>query len=91
MITLIPPADGPLVGEIAMTVGPVWLKKTVAAPMPLSFSGAPMSAVVPSAESATDVPWLGRPTVPAPTSFNPCWAQTPPLRVQTHAAPVARG
>jgi hypothetical protein len=27
------------------------------------------------------------PTAPEPTSFVDCWVQTPPFRVQTHAAP----
>ena len=30
----------------------------------------------------------GVPTARVPTSFDPCWVQTPPLRVKTHAAPV---
>ena len=29
------------------------------------------------------------PTAPVPTSLAPCWVQTPPLRVQTHAAPAS--
>ena len=29
-----------------------------------------------------------RATTPVPTSFAPCWLQTPPLRVKTHAAPL---
>ena len=45
-------------------------------------------AVLPSADSATDMPWRALPTAPVPTSFLPCCVQTPPLRVNTHAAPV---
>jgi hypothetical protein len=45
-------------------------------------------AVLPSPDSATDWPWAAAPTAPVPTSFEPCWVQTPPLRVKTHAAPV---
>src|SRR5262249_61710974 len=55
---------------------------------------APTMAVSPSAESATDIPWpkaaAGSPSLrtPLPTSLLPCWLQTPPLRVNTQAAPV---
>ena len=31
---------------------------------------------------------LSGPTAPEPTSLGPCWVQTPPLLVQTHAAPA---
>src|SRR5947209_5869886 len=50
--------------------------------------GPPTMAVLPSAESATDVPWRAFPTAPLPTSFLPCCFQTSPLRADTHAAPV---
>src|SRR6478672_3909416 len=50
--------------------------------------GPPMSAVLPSADSASDMPWLAAPTAPEPTSFLPCCDQIPRLRVNTHAAPV---
>src|SRR5438876_43752 len=45
-------------------------------------------AVLPSAERATEVPWPAFPEAPEPTSLVPCWVQTPPLLVQTHAAPT---
>src|SRR6266446_2439004 len=45
--------------------------------------------MLPSAESATDVPWRALPTAPVLTSLLPCCAQTPPVRVNTHAAPTA--
>ena len=45
-------------------------------------------AVLPSADSATETPCLAFPTAPVPTSLLPCWVQTPPLRVKTHAAPT---
>src|SRR5580765_656848 len=48
----------------------------------------PTMAVYPSADSATDRPCNALPTAPVPTSFNPCWLHTPPLRVYTHAAPA---
>src|SRR5262245_55926030 len=58
---------------------------THAAPvLPLS-DHPPTMAVLPSAESATDMPWRAFPTAPVPTSFLPCCLQLPPLRVNTHA------
>src|SRR5437588_3577397 len=33
-------------------------------------------------------PWKALPTAPVPTSLFPCWVQTPPLRVNTQAAPT---
>src|SRR3984893_1930492 len=50
--------------------------------------GPPRMAVLPSAESATDVPCRALPTAPLPTSFLPCCFQTSPLRANTHAVPV---
>src|SRR5438874_55035 len=47
----------------------------------------PMSAVLPSEESATLEPSLGAPLAPTPVSFDPCWVQVEPERVNTHAAP----
>src|SRR5258708_5313669 len=44
-------------------------------------------AMLPSADSATDMPWRALPTAPVLTSLLPCCIQTPPLRVNTHAAP----
>src|SRR5262245_53587395 len=46
------------------------------------------TAVFPSADTATEFPWLEAPAAPVPTSFVPCWVHTPPLRVHTHAAPL---
>src|SRR5215813_9482304 len=58
---------------------------THAAPvLPLS-DHPPTMAVLPSAESATDMPWRAFPTAPLPTSFLPCCVQVAPLRVNTHA------
>src|SRR5271165_3409232 len=48
--------------------------------------GPPTMAVLPSADSATDMPWRAFPAAPVPTSFSPCCIQTPPLRVNTHTA-----
>src|SRR5262249_1379860 len=45
-------------------------------------------AVLPSADSATEKPWKAPPTAPVPTSLPPCWLHTPPLRVNTNAAPA---
>src|SRR5712675_1436594 len=50
--------------------------------------GPPKIAVLPSADNATDMPWRALPTALVPTSFLPCCVQTPPLRVNTHAASV---
>src|SRR5262245_40641998 len=50
--------------------------------------GPPTIAVFPSEDNATDVPWRALPTASLPTSFLPCCVQTPPLRVNTQAAPV---
>src|SRR2546423_550024 len=50
--------------------------------------GPPKIAVLPSGDNATDVPWQALPTASVPTSFLPCCVQIPPLRVNTHAAPV---
>src|SRR5262249_36185850 len=50
--------------------------------------GPPTRAVSPSADNATDMPWRELPAPSVPTSFLPCCVQTPPLRVNTHAAPV---
>src|ERR1700720_4776840 len=73
---------------------PCWVQtpplrmKTHAAPF-ASSPNPPTTAVLPSADSATEMPCSAGPTAPAPTSFLPCWVHTPPLRVKTHAAPVS--
>src|SRR5438067_229076 len=77
----------------ATSFGPCWvhppplLAKTQAAPaLPLS-PYPPTMAVLPSPERATDQPSSSPPTPPEPTSLPPS-VQTPPLLVQTHAAPA---
>src|SRR5215831_20269861 len=50
--------------------------------------GPPTMALLPSADSATDMPWRAFPTAPVPTSFLPSCVQTRLLRVNTHAASV---
>src|SRR5215510_8808545 len=57
------------------------------APMPPLSPGPPSTAVSPSSDSATERPCWAPPTAPLPISLAPCWVQTPPLRVNTHAAP----
>src|SRR5262249_11861911 len=52
--------------------------------LPLS-AHPPTMAVLPSAESASAMPWRAFPTAPLPTSFLPCCVQVAPLRVNTHA------
>src|SRR6266540_1578304 len=56
---------------------------------PLS-PGPPTIAVLRSAERATEAPWNEAPAAPVPTSLTPCWVQTPPLRVKTHAPPTPK-
>src|SRR5215469_1437023 len=56
--------------------------------MKLLSPTAPMIAVLPSAESATEYPCSAPPIAPVPTSLGPCWVHVPPLRIKTHAAPV---
>src|SRR5580692_6908990 len=65
---------------------PLWVK-THAAPANELSPFPPTMAVLPSADSATEAPWPTIPPAPVPTSLLPCWVQTPPLRVKTHAAP----
>src|ERR1700744_204028 len=48
----------------------------------------PISAVVPSEESATQRPKLPLLLAPTPVSFAPCWAHTKPARVNAQAAPA---
>src|ERR1017187_1449545 len=71
--------------------------KTHAAPALVLSNRTPTMAVLPSAERDTDWPLAdpnptnptgGPTTAPEPTSLVPCWIQTPPLLVQTHAAPT---
>src|SRR5437870_1571602 len=50
--------------------------------------GPPRIAVSPSEESPTDEPCAAPPSAPIPTSSAPCCAHTPPLLVNTHAAPA---
>src|SRR5262249_27107263 len=52
--------------------------------------GPPTIAVLPLADSATELPCWALPTTPVPTSLLPCWLHTPPLRVNTHAAPTGK-
>ena len=49
---------------------------------------APISAVAPSPASATEDPKRPVPLSSAPVSFDPCWVQVEPDRVNTHAAPT---
>src|SRR6516162_8589621 len=74
---------------------PCWVQtpllrvKTHAAPAYAWSAGPPTMAVLPSADSATEMPCWALPTAPVPTSLLPCWLQTPlALRVKTQAAPV---
>src|SRR4029078_9593865 len=55
--------------------------------MPLSFASPPRTAMLTSADSATDVPWRAVPAAALATNFWPSCIQTAPVRVNTHAAP----
>ena len=49
----------------------------------------PMTAVLPFAAIATEIPWPAAPVAPVPTSLLPCWIQKPSLlRVKIQAAPA---
>src|SRR3972149_1123537 len=76
------------------SLGPCWVQippllvQTHAAPaLPLS-AFPPTMAVLPSAERDTERPCGAIPTAPEPTRLGPCWVPSPPLLVQTQAAPV---
>src|SRR5437588_619561 len=58
------------------------------APAMLLSAQPPTSAVLPSADSATEIPCCAFPVVPVPMSLPPCWVHVPPLRVNTHTAPA---
>src|SRR3954447_13193144 len=62
--------------------------KTHTAPAVAASNGPPTRAVLPSAERDTEVPCCALPAEPPPTSLGPCGVQTPPFRVNTHAAPT---
>src|SRR5262249_41127456 len=59
---------------------------TQAAPAVLLSPFPPTMAVL--QDSATEKPCWAAPTAPVPNSLFPCWVHTPPLRVNTHAAPT---
>src|SRR5262249_57332754 len=78
----------------AVSFEPSWVQvaperlNTHAAPASPSSSGPPISAVFPSEDSATLVPTPATiPVIPLPVSFDPCWLQFSPERVNTHPAP----
>ena len=77
-----------------VSFGPCWLHapaervKTQAAPLLMSSFQAPISAVLPSAESETIVPNLPFPASSEGVNFGPCWLQVVPERVKTQAAPL---
>src|SRR5436853_544809 len=73
---------------------PCWVQipplrvKTHAAPTKPLSAYPPTMAVLPSADSETDLPCSAAPVAPKPTSFPPCWVHLPPLRVKNHVAPA---
>src|SRR6266511_727777 len=88
------PCSAPPTAPEPTSLVPCWVQtppllvQTHAAPAPLLSPCPPTKAVLPSAESDTDWPCKEVPSAPKPTRLVPCWVQTPPLRVQTHAAPA---
>lgn len=62
--------------------------KAQAAPVSLLSRQPPISAVLPSPESATVYPNQAALVAPVPISFPPCWVQVVPERVKTQAAPL---
>src|SRR3982074_1029706 len=96
-MTMLPSADSATEGAALPSISllpccvqtPPLRPNTHAVPTLLLSDHPPTTAVLPSAESATDMPWRALPTAPTPTSLLPCCVQTPPLRVNTHAAPAA--
>src|SRR5215470_2248992 len=90
--TELPCAAGPL-APMPTSLLPCWVNtpplrvNTHAAPAPELSQGPPTTAVLPSADSATELPWKAIALAPVPTSLLPCWVHIPPLRVNTHAAP----
>ncbi len=80
--------------SLAVSFSPCWVQvepervNIHAAPRALLSPLPPISAVLPSEESATLTPNRPSPLSPPPVSFSPCWVQTSPERVNTHAAPA---
>src|SRR5258708_25193826 len=62
--------------------------KAHAAPTAELSSGPPKIAVLPSPESATELPRWADPTASELSSFDACWVQAPLLRMNTHTAPT---
>src|SRR6516164_5021999 len=81
---------------VPTSLAPCWVQML---PLRLNIQAAsarqpPTIAVLPSADNATDIPWpadIGGSrwrSTPVPTNLLPCCVQAPPLRVNTHAAPI---
>src|SRR5262249_57177676 len=91
--TLRPSWAAPL-APLPASLAPCWLHFSLArvnahtAPAPELSSGPPMTAVLPSEDSATPEPKCAAPLSPLPVSFAPCWLQVEPVRVNAHAAPT---
>src|ERR1700730_1623341 len=99
MVTLVPPPAGPTLGVTPSTAGSVeGLANIHTAPALPPSDGAPTSAEIPSARSATLAPnsALGEASSeePTPVSLDPSTVQVLPDRSSSHAAPtelVSRG
>jgi hypothetical protein len=89
-----PAPTSPEPSKNSWSFAPCWVQvepervNTQAAPTLLLSAGPPISAVLPSEESATLEPTSAAPISPLQVSFAPCWVQVEPERVNTHAVPT---
>src|SRR3977135_4741622 len=96
-MTILPSADSATEGAALPSISllpccvqtPPLRLNTHAVPALLLSDNPPTTAGLPSAESATDMPWRALPTAPTPTSLLPCCVQTPPAAGEHNAAPAA--
>jgi hypothetical protein len=88
IVTMVPPASGPLLGLTPVTVGAgVGTAKTHAAPTFVLSPGPPITAVVAVEDKATLRPKSAAPEPPVPLSFDPTCAHVEPERWNWKAAP----
>src|SRR4029079_8139210 len=82
------------IAPVPTSLLPCWVQvvpervNTQAAPALTLSPTPPISAVLPSADSATALPCGALPTGPVPTSLLPSWVQVAPERVNTQTAPA---
>ena len=80
------PAPTRMSGKMLHT--PLVRVNTHAAPVSLLYRSPPMSAVLPSADTDTEIPWCAIPSRTVPQSLSPCWVHAPLICVKIHMAPV---